>query len=72
MSAGALFAIGSVVFFLGGFGVVLVGLELFGAWSLREIQPDEDQYLDDETTMQAIRHPFAGRRRVAARRGPRT
>ena len=62
MSAGALFAIGTVVFFLGGLGVMLVGLELFGAWSRREKQPDEDRYLDDEMPAQALRHPF--RRRV--------
>ena len=61
MSAGVLFAIGSVVFFLGGLGVMIVGLELFGAWSVREKQPDEDRYLDDETTLQAIRDPFRHR-----------
>jgi hypothetical protein len=70
MSAGVLFAVGSVVFFLGGFGVVLVGLELFGAWSLREKQPDEDRYLDDETIMQAVRHPFKSRSGQQAPREP--
>lgn len=44
MSAGVLFAIGTVVFFLGGLGVMIVGLELFGAWSRRDGEPDEDAY----------------------------
>jgi hypothetical protein len=61
MSAGVLFAVGTVVFFLGGLGVMLVGLELFGAWSLREKQLDEDGYLDDETTFQAVSDPFRHR-----------
>ncbi len=61
MSAGVLFAVGTVVFFLGGLGVMIVGLELFGAWSLREKQDDEDVYLDEETTRQAVTDPFRHR-----------
>jgi hypothetical protein len=61
MSAGALFAVGTVVFFLGGLGVMIVGLELFGAWSMREKQDDEDGYLDEETTRQAVTDPFRHR-----------
>jgi hypothetical protein len=55
MSAATLFAIGAVVFFLGGVGMVLVGLDTFGSWRRREKQPDEDAYLDTETTGEAVR-----------------
>lgn len=58
MSPGLLFAFGSVVFFLGGLGMMLVGLETFGAWRVREKQTDEDGYLDVETAGQAVRDPL--------------
>lgn len=61
MSAGMLFAFGSIVFFLGGVGMILVGLETFGAWRVREKQADEDGYLDVETTGQAVRNPLRHR-----------
>ena len=57
MTPGLLFAIGSVVFFIGGLGMVLVGIETFDRWRIREKQDDEDTYLDDETISQAVRHP---------------
>jgi hypothetical protein len=46
------------VFFLGGLGMMLVGLETFGAWRVREKQDDEDGYLDVETAGQAVRDPL--------------
>ena len=33
MSQGAIFAFGVTVFFMGGFGLVLVGLDAFRSWS---------------------------------------
>jgi hypothetical protein len=57
MSDLVLFIIGSAVFFLCGLGIVLYGLESFEAWRLREKQPDEDRYLDDETLGQALTDP---------------
>ena len=61
MSAAALFGVGAVVFFIGGLGIMIVGLELFGAWAVREKQADEDAYLDVETAGQAVTDPFRHR-----------
>ena len=58
MSTEALFAIGAVLFFIGGLGMVIVGLDVFGSWRLREKQPDEEEHLEDETYRQAIRDPL--------------
>ena len=57
MSPGTLFAIGAVVFMMGGLGLVLFLLDTFQAWRIREKQTDEDTYLDDETIRQAIGDP---------------
>lgn len=57
MSPATLFAIGTVVFFIGGLGLVLVGIDLFDRWRIREKQGDEDTYLDDETVRQAVTDP---------------
>ncbi len=57
MSPGTLFAIGAVVFMMGGLGLVLFLLDTFQAWRIREKQPDEDTYLDDETVGQVLRDP---------------
>ena len=54
---GTLFAIGAVVFFMGGLGLTLVGIELFDRWRIREKQADEEGYLDEETMRQAITDP---------------
>ena len=58
MSAGALFGIGAVLFFIGGLGMVIVGLDVFGAWRLREKQPDEEEYLEDEGYGEAFKDPL--------------
>lgn len=52
-----LFAAGTIVFFLGGVGLVLYGLDTFQAWSAAGTADDEDRYLDDETVRQALRDP---------------
>lgn len=57
MTPATLFAIGTVVFFIGGLGMVLVGIDLFDRWRIREKQDDEDTYLDDETVRQAVADP---------------
>jgi len=57
MSPATLFAIGSVVFMMGGLGLVLFLLDTFQDWRIREKQPDEDTYLDDETIGQALGDP---------------
>jgi hypothetical protein len=57
LNPATLFAIGTVVFFIGGVGVVLMGIDLFGRWRIREKQQDEDLYLDDETVRQALGDP---------------
>jgi hypothetical protein len=57
MSDLALFTIGTVVFFLGGVGLVLFGLDSFQAWSRAGKADDEDRYLDDETIRQAFSDP---------------
>ncbi len=54
---GTLFAIGAVVFFMGGLGLTLVGIEVFDRWRIREKQVDEEGYLDEETMGQAITDP---------------
>lgn len=53
----ALFAIGTIVFFLGGVGLVLYGLDTFQTWSAAGTSDDEDRYLKDETVRQALRDP---------------
>ena len=42
MSDLVLFSIGSVVFFVGGLGIVLYGLDTFRAWSIRETDDDAE------------------------------
>jgi hypothetical protein len=46
----ALFAIGTIVFFLGGTGLVLYGLDVFQAWSVADTS-------DDETAGEALNDP---------------
>jgi len=53
----ALFTIGTIVFFLGGTGLVLYGLDSFQAWSRSDTSDDEDRYLEDETVGQALKDP---------------
>lgn len=53
----ALFAVGTVVFFLGGTGLVLYGLDTFQAWSASGTSEEEDRYLADETIGQALTDP---------------
>jgi hypothetical protein len=53
----ALFTIGTIVFFLGGTGLVLYGLDSFQAWSASETSDDEDRHLDDETVGQVLTDP---------------
>lgn len=57
MNTVTLFAIGAVVFMLGGLGLVLYLLDTFQDWRIREKQPDEDTYLDEETIGQALGDP---------------
>ena len=53
----ALFTIGTIVFFLGGTGLVLYGLDSFKAWSASDSPEGEDHYLADETVGQALTDP---------------
>jgi hypothetical protein len=53
----ALFAIGTIVFFLGGTGLVLFGLDSFKAWSASDTSNDEGRHLDDETVGQVLTDP---------------
>lgn len=53
----ALFAIGTVVFFLGAVGLVLYGLDTFQAWSAAGTSDDEDRYIEDENVGQVLRDP---------------
>jgi len=57
MNTVTLFAIGAVVFMMGGLGLVLFLLDTFQDWRIREKQPDEDTYLDQETIGQALGDP---------------
>jgi hypothetical protein len=57
MNPVTLFAIGAVIFIMGGLGMVLYLLDTFQRWRIREKQADEDTYLDDETIGQALRDP---------------
>ncbi len=57
MNTVTLFAIGAVVFMMGGLGLVLFLLDTFQDWRIREKQTDEDTYLDDETIGQALGDP---------------
>lgn len=58
MTPGVLFAIGAVLFFIGGVAMVIVGLDVFGSWRLQEKQPDEDRYLEDETAGDVVSDPL--------------
>jgi hypothetical protein len=57
MSDLALFTIGTIVFFLGGAGLVLYGLDTFQAWSNAGTADDQDRHLDDETVREAVTDP---------------
>lgn len=57
MSDLALFAVGTVVFFLGAVGLVLYGLDTFQAWSAAGTSDDEDRYIEDENVGEALRDP---------------
>ncbi len=57
MTPATLFSIGAVVFMIGGLGLVLLLLDTFQDWRIREKQADEDTYLDDETIGQAMGDP---------------
>lgn len=61
MSDLSIFLAGTVVFFLGGVGLVLYGLDSFQAWRAAAKQPDEDRYLDEERVRDVLR-PGAARR----------
>lgn len=56
MSDGTLFAFGAVVFVLGGWGLVLVGLETFRDWRLREAgtDPEEGTYLRGQGSVRDV------------------
>ncbi|MCC5948628.1 MAG: hypothetical protein JJT89_09255 [Nitriliruptoraceae bacterium] len=62
MTPGVLFAIGAVLFFMGGLAMIIVGLDVFGDWRIREKQDDEDTYLDDETAGDVMADPLHRRR----------
>jgi hypothetical protein len=57
MSDIALFTVGTIVFFLGGAGLVLFGLDSFQTWSLASTSEDEDPHLDDETVGDVVTDP---------------
>jgi hypothetical protein len=58
MSDLALFAIGTLVFFLGATGLVLYGLDTFQAWSRATTGTGEDPHLEDEGTVgEVLRDP---------------
>jgi hypothetical protein len=57
MSDVALFTIGTLVFFLGGAGLVLYGLDTFQTWIAAGSADDEDRHLEDETIGEAFRDP---------------
>lgn len=59
----ALFLIGTVVFFVGGVGMVLYGLDMFQLWSTRQTSKDEDPHLEDGTVRDVI--SLSSRRRAA-------
>lgn len=54
MSDLAIFVIGTIVFFVGGVGVVLYGLDTFQLWSRRETAGDQDRHLDHGTVAEVI------------------
>ena len=53
----ALFTIGTIVFFLGGTGLVLYGLDSFKAWSASDTSEGEDRYRADQAEGQALTDP---------------
>jgi hypothetical protein len=55
MSDLALFAIGTLVFFLGATGLVLYGLDTFQAWSRATTGSGDDPHLEDEGTVSEVR-----------------
>jgi hypothetical protein len=61
MSDLALFAIGTIVFFLGATGLVLYGLDSFQAWSALGTADDQDDHLDDGTVGRALVDPTGTR-----------
>jgi hypothetical protein len=54
MSVGVLFAIGSVVFMLGGAALVLFGLDAAEGWRLRESDDGEEEHLEDQGTVGTV------------------
>lgn len=56
MSDLTIFVIGTIVFFVGGVGVVLYGLDTFQLWSQRETDDDQDRHLD-QGTVRDVLHP---------------
>jgi hypothetical protein len=65
MSDLALFMAGTIVFFLGGVGLVLFGLDTFQGWLMAGKQPDEERHLDEELVRDVLRP--GGRRRDSTR-----
>ncbi len=54
MSDLAIFVIGTIVFFVGGVGVVLYGLDTFQLWSRRETDEGQDRHLEQGTVRDVI------------------
>lgn len=57
MDEGLLFAVGSIVFILGGLGLVLVGLDWARSWQRRD-QPDDAPHLQERASaLDPLRRP---------------
>jgi hypothetical protein len=54
MSDLALFAIGTIVFFLGATGLVLYGLDTFQAWSAATTGTETDRHLETDGTVREV------------------
>lgn len=48
MSQGAIFGFGVAVFFVGGLGLVLIGVDAFRSWSRGDIAEGETAFLEAE------------------------
>lgn len=55
MDDNLLFALGSIVFILGGWGVVLVGLDWFQSWQHRESPEDAPHLTESGSAMDVVR-----------------
>lgn len=54
MSDATLFGFGAVVFMIGGWGLLMILLDLAQEWRLRESEPDEERHLRGDGSVRDV------------------